>query len=182
LVGLEIGRVLVMFSIIRVSLFVLQTFCIATFVAAGPAQAREVVAFSAAPPGTILVKTNERRLYYVTGDGHAIRYPVGVGRKGKQWAGESYIAGKYLRPAWSPPEEVRQDKPTLPSVIPGGSPGNPMGAAAMTIAGDEYAIHGTNDPKSIGGFVSYGCIRMYNQDIVDLFSRVQVGTRVIVTQ
>jgi lipoprotein-anchoring transpeptidase ErfK/SrfK len=171
-----------MFSIIRFSLFVLQTFCIATFVGGGSAQAREVVAFSAAPPGTILVKTNERRLYYVTGDGRAIVYPVGVGRKGKQWAGESYIAGKYLKPAWSPPEEVRQDKPTLPSVIPGGVPGNPMGAAAMTIAGDEYAIHGTNDPKSIGGFVSYGCIRMYNQDIVDLFGRVQVGTRVIVTQ
>jgi lipoprotein-anchoring transpeptidase ErfK/SrfK len=171
-----------MFSIIRFSLFVLQTFCIATFVGAGSAQAREVVAFSAAPAGTIVVKTNERRLYYSTGDGRAIVYPVGVGRKGKQWAGESYIAGKYLKPAWSPPEEVRQDKPTLPSVIPGGSPSNPMGAAAMTIAGDEYAIHGTNDPKSIGGFVSYGCIRMYNQDIVDLFSRVQVGTRVIVTQ
>jgi lipoprotein-anchoring transpeptidase ErfK/SrfK len=171
-----------MFSIIRFSLFVLQTFCLATFVGAGFAQAREVVAFSAAPPGTILIKTHERRLYYVTGDGHAIRYTVGVGRKGKTWEGESFIDGKYVRPAWSPPEEIRREKPTLPSVIPGGSPSNPMGAAAMTLSGGEYAIHGTNAPSSIGGFVSYGCIRMYNQDIVDLFGRVQVGTRVIVTQ
>jgi lipoprotein-anchoring transpeptidase ErfK/SrfK len=170
-----------MFSIARFSFFVLQTFCIATFAGAGAAQAREVVSFSG-PAGAIVVKTSERRLYYGTGDGRAIVYPVGVGRKGKQWAGESYIAGKYLKPAWSPPEEVRRDKPTLPSVIPGGLPSNPMGAAAMTIAGDEYAIHGTNDPASIGGFVSYGCIRMFNQDIVDLFERVRVGTRVIVTQ
>ena len=129
-----------------------------------------------------MVKTSERRLYYVYGDGRAIRYPVGVGKKGKQWAGESFIGGKYVKPAWSPPEEMRRDKPTLPSVIPGGSPSNPMGAAAMTLSGGEYAIHGTNAPASIGGFVSYGCIRMYNQDIVDLFERVQVGTRVIVTQ
>lgn len=170
-----------MFSIARFSFFVLQTFCIATFACSVAAQAREVVSFSG-PADTIVVKTSERRLYYGTGDGRAIVYPVGVGRKGKQWAGESYIAGKYLKPAWSPPEEVRRDKPTLPSVIPGGSPSNPMGAAAMTIAGDEYAIHGTNEPASIGGFVSYGCIRMFNQDIVDLFERVRVGTRVIVTQ
>jgi len=172
-----------MFTIARISFFVLQAFCIAPFVGAGSALAREVVAFSAAaPPGTIVVKTNERRLYYVTGDGRAIRYPVGVGRNGKQWAGETFIDGKYVKPAWTPPEEVRLDKPTLPHVIPGGVPSNPMGAAAMTLNGGEYAIHGTNDPKSIGGFVSYGCIRMHNQDIVDLFARVQVGTRVIVTQ
>jgi lipoprotein-anchoring transpeptidase ErfK/SrfK len=158
----------------------LQLICLGIFAAAVPANAREVVSFSA-PAGTIVVKTNERRLYYATGDGRAIRYPVGVGRRGKQWEGESYIAGKYVRPAWTPPEEVRLDKPSLPSVIPGGSPSNPMGAGAMTLAGGEYAIHGTNDPKSIGGFVSYGCIRMYNQDILDLMERVQVGTRVVVT-
>ena len=158
----------------------LQLICFTVLAPAVPANAREVVSFSA-PAGTIVVKTGERRLYYATGDGRAIRYPVGVGRKGKQWEGESYISGKYLRPAWTPPAEVRRDKPSLPQVIPGGTPSNPMGAAAMTLAGDEYAIHGTNDPGSIGGFVSYGCIRMYNQDIVDLFERVQVGTRVVVT-
>ncbi len=117
-----------------------------------------------------------------TSDGRAIRYKVGVGRKGKTWAGESFIDGKYVRPSWAPPEEIRREKPELPSVIPAGSPSNPMGAAAMTLSGGEYAIHGTNAPGSIGGFVSYGCIRMYNEDIVDLFDRVQVGTRVIVTR
>jgi lipoprotein-anchoring transpeptidase ErfK/SrfK len=147
-----------------------------------PSAAREIVALKGYSAGTVVVKTNERRLYYVTGDGQAIRYPVGVGRAGKQWAGTSSIAGKYLKPAWSPPEEIRHDKPSLPAVIPGGSPHNPMGAAAMTLAGGEYAIHGTNAPGSIGGFVSYGCIRMYNQDILDLYSRVSIGTTVVVTR
>jgi lipoprotein-anchoring transpeptidase ErfK/SrfK len=127
-----------------------------------------------------VVRTSERRLYLVTGEGHAIRYPVGVGRLGKQWSGTSYINGKYRSPAWSPPAEIRHDKPGMPLVIPGGSPRNPMGVAAMTLADGEYAIHGTNAPGSIGGFVSYGCIRMYNQDILDLYERVGVGTKVIV--
>ena len=146
------------------------------------AAAREIVAFTGYPAGTIVVRTAERRLYFVLADGHAVRYPVGVGRQGKQWAGTSAINGKYLRPPWSPPEEIRRDKPSLPSVIPGGSPHNPMGAAAMTLAGGEYAIHGTNAPGSIGGFVSYGCIRMYNQDIMDLYGRVSVGTTVVVAR
>jgi lipoprotein-anchoring transpeptidase ErfK/SrfK len=131
-------------------------------------------------PGTIVVRTNERRLYYVLGGGQAIRYPVGVGRAGKQWAGTSYIDRKYVRPAWSPPAVVRHDHPNLPNVIAGGSPHNPMGVAAMSLAGSEYAIHGTNQPGSIGHFVSYGCIRMFNEDITDLFSRVSVGTQVVV--
>jgi lipoprotein-anchoring transpeptidase ErfK/SrfK len=134
----------------------------------------------AAAPGTIIVRTKERRLYLVTGPGRAISYPVGVGRVGKQWSGRSYINGKYTHPAWSPPADVRRDKPNLPEVIPGGSPGNPMGVAAMTLAGGEYAIHGTNQPGSIGRFVSYGCIRMHNADIQDLYGRVGVGTRVVV--
>jgi lipoprotein-anchoring transpeptidase ErfK/SrfK len=150
--------------------------------ASQPAQARgDIVAFSGNySAGTIVVKTGERRLYYVTGDGRAIRYPVGVGRAGKQWAGTSYIDGKYVQPAWSPPADVKRDNPRLPNVIPGGSPRNPMGAAAMTLSGGEYAIHGTNAPGSVGGFVSYGCIRMYNADITDLFGRVGIGTTVVV--
>ena len=132
-------------------------------------------------PGTIVVRTGERRLYYVTGfNGAAIRYPVGVGRVGKQWSGTSYISGKYRQPAWSPPPAVLHDSPHMSRLIPGGSPRNPMGVAAMTIGSGEYAIHGTNNPGSIGHFVSYGCIRMYNADISDLFSRVSVGTRVVV--
>ena len=148
-----------------------------------PVQAREVVAFrDNVPAGTIVVKTHERRLYLVIGDGRAMRYPVGVGMGSKQWSGTTRIDGKYVAPAWSPPKDVKRDKPSLPDVIAGGSPRNPMGAAAMTLAGGEYAIHGTNVPRSIGGFVSYGCIRMFNQDIVDLYSRVGVGTTVVVAR
>ncbi|WP_213286585.1 L,D-transpeptidase [Bradyrhizobium sp. sGM-13] len=131
-------------------------------------------------PGTIVVKTGERRLYLILESGRAMRYPVGVGKAGKQWSGTTKIDGKYLNPAWSPPSEVRRDKPYMPDVIPGGSPRNPMGVAAMTLAGGEYAIHGTNVPGSVGGFVSYGCIRMLNDDISDLYQRVPVGTTVTV--
>jgi lipoprotein-anchoring transpeptidase ErfK/SrfK len=134
-------------------------------------------------PGMVVVRTSERRLYFINGDGTAIRYPVGVGRYGKQWSGVKYINGKHVRPAWSPPAAVKRDKPSLPDVIPGGSPRNPMGAAALTLSGgDEYAIHGTNAPGSIGGFVSYGCIRMHNADVMDLFGRVSYGTAVMVTR
>jgi lipoprotein-anchoring transpeptidase ErfK/SrfK len=149
---------------------------------AAPAQARETVSFDGYAPGTIVVKTTERKLYLVVDSGTALRYTVGVGRAGKQWTGKARIDGKYIRPAWAPPAEVKRDKPSLPSVIAGGSPRNPMGAAALTLSGGEYAIHGTNDPRSIGGFVSYGCIRMHNHDITDLYRRVDVGTPVVVTR
>ena len=149
-----------------------------------PALARgEVVPFNAeASAGTIVVRTNERRLYLVLGQGRAMAYPVGVGRAGRQWAGRAIISGKYVRPAWSPPPDIAREHPNLARVIPGGSPANPMGVAAMTLSGGEYAIHGTNNPGSIGGYVSYGCIRMYNQDITDLYDRVSIGTPVLVTR
>jgi lipoprotein-anchoring transpeptidase ErfK/SrfK len=152
--------------------------------ALGSAEAAQVVAFKdpGISAGTIVVRTSQRRLYYVMGDGRAIAYPVGVGMRSKQWTGTTRIDGKHLRPAWSPPAEVKRDKPSLPDVIPGGSPRNPMGAAAMTLSGGEYAIHGTNVPGSIGGFVSYGCIRMHNRDVVDLYQRVSVGTTVMVVR
>jgi lipoprotein-anchoring transpeptidase ErfK/SrfK len=134
------------------------------------------------PAGTIVVSTTQRRLYLMLGNGQAMRYPVGVGKAGKQWSGTSRIDGKYRNPAWSPPAEVKRDNPRLPDVIPGGSPRNPMGVAAMTLSGGEYAIHGTNAPNSVGHFVSYGCIRMFNADISDLFNRVSVGTQVVVTR
>ena len=144
------------------------------------ARAREIVQFSGASAGTILVNSNERRLYYVLGDGRAIRYPVGVGKNGKRWSGTTMISRKYLRPDWAPPPEVRRDKPNLPDLIRGGSAENPLGAAVLILGGGKYGIHGTNKPKSIGGFVSYGCIRMYNEDVMDLYARVGVGTRVLV--
>jgi lipoprotein-anchoring transpeptidase ErfK/SrfK len=159
--------------------------CALAMVVAVPqiAAAREVVPFGAGyGAGTVVVVTHQRKLYYVLGNGQALRYPVGVGRAGKQWAGATRIDGKHVRPAWSPPREIRRDKPSLPAVIPGGSPRNPMGAAALTLAGGQYAIHGTNVPGSIGGYVSYGCIRMYNEDVTDLYARVSVGTPVIVVR
>ena len=145
------------------------------------ASAREVVPFEGrVSPGTIVIRTGERRLYYVRGDGTALRYRVAVGKPGKQWFGEAQIDGKYVRPAWSPPAEVKRDNPRLPEVIPGGAPNNPMGARALTLNLDEYAIHGTNRPSSIGTYASYGCIRMLNEDIVHLYDQVDVGTRVVV--
>ena len=147
------------------------------------AQARGIVGFSGGyAPGTVVVRTSERSLYYVLGNGQAVRYPVGVGRAGKQWSGTAMINGKYLRPAWTAPAAIKHDKPNLPSVIPSGSGRNPMGAAALTLSQGEYAIHGTNNPASIGGAVSYGCIRMYNADILDLYGRVGFGTQVVVTR
>jgi lipoprotein-anchoring transpeptidase ErfK/SrfK len=130
--------------------------------------------------GTIVVHTNQRQLLLFIGNGQAISYPVGVGRDGKRWSGTTTIEAKYVKPAWSPPSVVRHDHPNLPNVIAGGSPRNPMGVAAMSLAGGEYAIHGTNQPGSIGHFVSYGCIRMFNADITDLYGRVGVGTTVVV--
>jgi lipoprotein-anchoring transpeptidase ErfK/SrfK len=141
---------------------------------------REIVNFSGFAPGTIVVKTGERHLYYVIDPEHALRFSVGVGRKGEEWTGTAQVEGKYVEPAWEPPEEIRRDHPGLPKVIPGGDRKNPMGAAALTLRGGEYAIHGTNNPRSIGGFVSYGCIRMYNRDIRALYRVVDIGTPVIV--
>jgi lipoprotein-anchoring transpeptidase ErfK/SrfK len=150
---------------------------------ATPASARgEVVPFNGGvSPGTIVVRTNERRLYLVLGQGRAMVYPVGVGRAGRQWAGRATIDGKHIRPAWQAPADMAPRSGSR--VIPGGSPENPMGVAALTLSGGgQYAIHGTNNPGSIGGFVSSGCIRMYNQDITDLYDRVGVGTPVVVTR
>jgi lipoprotein-anchoring transpeptidase ErfK/SrfK len=149
--------------------------------ATGVARAREMVVFNpAAEPGTIVVRTAQRRLYLVVDKGTAIRYPVAVGKNGKQWYGQVVVDGKHLKPAWVPPPDVRADNPKLPDIIPGGDPSNPMGAAALTLSGDKYAIHGTNRPDSIGRRASYGCFRMRNEDVTDLYQRVKVGTIVVV--
>src|SRR5262245_21350149 len=107
----------------------------------GPAVAAQSVSFASDSVGTIIVRTGQRRLYLVTAPGRAISYPVGVGRAGKQWQGDSFIISKRIRPAWSPPAEMKRERPRLPDVIPAGSPSNPMGAAALVLAHGEYAIH-----------------------------------------
>ena len=127
-----------------------------------------------------MVKTSERRLYFVVGNGQAIRYPVAVGRPASNGRAPRRSTASTSSPPGRPPTRSGQDNPKLPNVIPGGASNNPMGPRAMTLSGGEYAIHGTNRPYSIGTFASYGCIRMYNQDIVDLFERVGVGTEVVV--
>ena len=133
-------------------------------------------------PGTIVVRQHERGLYLTLRDGAALRYPVAVGKAGKAWRGYARVQGKFVNPAWSPPAEVKRDKPWLPDLIAGGAANNPMGSHALTLSGGEYAIHGTTRAMraSIGTAASYGCIRMYTEDIADLYSRVSVGSPVAV--
>jgi lipoprotein-anchoring transpeptidase ErfK/SrfK len=141
---------------------------------------RQVVNFdSRETPGTIIIDTGNTYLYYVLGGGRAIRYGVGVGRQGFTWAGVQSISRKAEWPDWYPPSEMIARQPYLPRFVAGG-PGNPLGARAMYLGSSEYRIHGTNDPTTIGKFVSSGCIRLTNEDVSDLFSRVDVGTRVVV--
>ena len=141
---------------------------------------RAVVAFNTAEaPGTVIIDTGNTALYYVLGQGKAVRYGVGVGREGFTWSGVQTISRKAEWPDWHPPAEMVARQPYLPRFMAGG-PGNPLGARAMYLGSSEYRIHGTNDPSTIGKFVSSGCIRLTNEDVSDLFSRVDVGTRVVV--
>jgi lipoprotein-anchoring transpeptidase ErfK/SrfK len=130
-------------------------------------------------PGTIIIDTGNTVLYYVLGQRRAIRYGVGVGRQGFTWSGVETISRKAEWPDWHPPAQMIARQPYLPRFMAGG-PGNPLGARAMYLGSSEYRIHGTNDPSTIGKFVSSGCIRLTNEDVADLFSRVNVGTKVVV--
>ncbi|MBS0529497.1 MAG: L,D-transpeptidase, partial [Proteobacteria bacterium] len=141
---------------------------------------RAVVAYNThEAPGTVIIDTGHTSLYYVLGDNRAIRYGVGVGRQGFTWSGVQTISRKAEWPDWHPPAEMIARQPYLPRFMAGG-PGNPLGARAMYLGSSEYRIHGTNDPTTIGKFVSSGCIRLTNEDVEDLFSRVQVGAKAIV--
>ncbi len=136
-------------------------------------------------PGTLIVKTPERALYYVMGDGEAMRYSIGVGREGFQWSGNSKIVAKAEWPSWTPPQTMIEREAAKGHIIPPfmkGGPGNPLGARAMYIGGTIYRVHGTNAESSIGGAVSSGCIRMMNADVIDLYGRVKVGSPIYVYQ
>lgn len=147
---------------------------------ASPQFQRQVVFFRThEEPGTIVIHTNERYLYLVMGNGRAMRYGVGVGRDGFTWQGLHKISRKAEWPDWRPPPEMIERQPYLPRFMAGG-PGNPLGARALYLGSTVYRIHGTNQPHTIGHAVSSGCFRLVNNDIVDLFDRVPVGTRVIV--
>lgn len=143
---------------------------------------RQVVAYDGKyKTGTIIVETSERRLYYVIGGGEAIRYGIGVGREGFAWHGQHSITRKAEWPGWTPPVEMRKRVPDLPAYMPGG-PDNPLGARALYIGATLYRIHGTSEPWTIGQAVSSGCIRLTNDDIIDLYNRVKVGSLVVVHQ
>jgi lipoprotein-anchoring transpeptidase ErfK/SrfK len=132
-------------------------------------------------PGTIIVRQREKRLYYVLGDGQAIRYAVAVGREGAAWSGTSTVSNKREWPSWTPTPEILRRQPNLPRHMEGG-PQNPMGARALYLGDTLYRIHGTNEPWMIGEEVSSGCIRMTNEDVIDLYNRARMGATVIVTR
>jgi lipoprotein-anchoring transpeptidase ErfK/SrfK len=132
-------------------------------------------------PGTIIVFTKERKLYFVLGNNRAIRYGVGVGRDGFTWNGIHTVSNKREWPDWRPPPEMRKRQPGLPVHMKGG-PGNPLGARALYIGSTIYRIHGTHDPDSVGEADSSGCIRLNNDDVIDLYGRVKVGAKVIVVR
>ena len=145
-----------------------------------PRFARQTVMYPGSePPGTIIINTQERFLYLVEGSGRAVRYGIGVGRPGFRWVGVKQITMKREWPEWRPPDEMLKRRPDLPRYMPGG-PENPLGARAMYLGSSLYRIHGSNEPWTIGTAVSSGCIRMRNEDVIDLYDRVRVGTKVMV--
>ena len=147
-----------------------------------PEHRRQIVFFrSNEQPGTIVVHTSERFLYVVQGGGRALRYGIGVGRDGFQWQGLQRISRKQEWPDWTPPPEMIARQPYLPRFMAGG-PGNPMGARALYLGETIYRIHGTNQPHTIGSAVSSGCFRLVNPEVIDLYERIPVGTKVIVRQ
>jgi lipoprotein-anchoring transpeptidase ErfK/SrfK len=129
--------------------------------------------------GSIIIRTTERKLLFVRGVNDIIIYKIAVGRQGRKWTGSTSISRKVLNPAWAPPPNIRKDNPRLPALVSAG-PRNPLGVAVLVLGDGTYGIHGTNRPETIGTFASYGCFRMYNKDILDLFARVSIGTSVTV--
>jgi lipoprotein-anchoring transpeptidase ErfK/SrfK len=142
--------------------------------------ARTTVAFeSKQPAGSIYISTKERRLYYILGNGQAVRYGIGVGRDGFRWGGTHRVTAKKEWPDWTPPSQMLKRRPDLPRHMKGGED-NPLGARAMYLGSTLYRIHGSNEPETIGQAVSSGCFRMVNADVIDLYSRVNVGAMVVV--
>jgi lipoprotein-anchoring transpeptidase ErfK/SrfK len=143
---------------------------------------RENVRFSPQfKKGEIVVSFTDRRLYFITGPGHAISYPIAVPREESRWAGATSVTSKRINPSWTPTPTMMAENPKLPRWVPGGHPMNPLGVRALYLGSSTYRIHGTDAPWTIGTAVSKGCIRMYNQDVLDLYPRATVGAKVTVT-
>jgi lipoprotein-anchoring transpeptidase ErfK/SrfK len=143
---------------------------------------RELVVFQPiVAPGTIVVSFTDRKLYFVLPQNRAISYPIGAPMGEARWSGTSYVSEKRVNPIWTPTQDMRRENPTLPASVPGGHPLNPLGPRAMYLGNTTYRIHGTDAPWTVGQDVSHDCIRMFNADVIDLYERVPIGTRVIVT-
>jgi lipoprotein-anchoring transpeptidase ErfK/SrfK len=162
------------FSKTALLVFLLVTVAIPS--AAKPMQSSALGKYSV---GSIIIQTSERKLLFVRGENDIITYKIAVGRQGRKWTGSTLISRKVLDPAWAPPPNIRKDNPRFPALVKAG-PNNPLGVAVLVLGDGTYGIHGTNRPETIGTFASYGCFRMYNKDILDLFSRVAIGTSVTV--
>ena len=132
-------------------------------------------------PGQIIVSFADRRLYHVVGRGRAVSYPIAVPREQSRWEGTTSVSMKRINPSWTPTPTMRRENPTLPTYVPGGHPRNPLGVRALYLGSSAYRIHGTDAPWTIGQPVSKGCIRMYNEDVLDLYNKINVGTKVLVT-
>ena len=148
-------------------------------VGSSPVQRGTVSYQSNLPPGSMVISTAERRLYFILGNSQAIRYGIGVGRPGFTWSGLKHVSAKKEWPEWTPPAQMIRRRPDLPRHMEGG-PENPLGARAMYLGSTLYRIHGSNEPWTIGTQVSSGCIRMRNEDVIDLYGRVKIGTKVVV--
>ena len=154
----------------------------ALFGGGGMGSGKSYVSFSKSySPGTVVVSFGDRRLYYISKRGSAISYPIAIPKGDARWSGTSRISQKRVNPSWTPTPQMRRENPKLPAYVPGGHPRNPLGVRALYIGSSLYRIHGTDAPWTIGKAVSKGCIRMYNNHVVDLYPRVRVGARVIVT-
>ncbi|MDX2307493.1 MAG: L,D-transpeptidase [Hyphomicrobium sp.] len=173
---------------------VVPAFLSALFVAAPAAKAQDFFSFlwgggyredvsvpSNLAPRQIVVSFGDRKLYWVYERGSAISYPIAIPRAQSRWSGVTSVSRKAVNPGWTPTAEMRRENPSLPAYVPGGHPRNPLGVRALYLGATMYRIHGTDAPWTIGGAESKGCIRMYNEDVLDLYPRVPIGTRVVVT-
>ncbi|WAP68035.1 L,D-transpeptidase [Jiella pelagia] len=159
-----------------VAIAISAPFAAPAFAKGGP---QETVFHAAGDPGTIVIKTSERKLYLLTGNGRALQYDIAVGKPSEQWFGRSWVSMKRPSPTWTPTPDMRARNPNLPQSV-GPGPKNPLGERAMNLGWTTYRIHGTNSPRSIGSAASSGCFRMRNADVKDLYERVHVGAQVLV--
>ncbi len=142
---------------------------------------KQTVAFRGGTPGEVIVSFGDRRLYYITRPGEALSYPIAIPREQSRWQGVTSVSQKRENPGWTPTPTMRAENPRLPMWVPGGHPMNPLGVRALYLGSSAYRIHGTDAPWTIGSAASKGCVRMFNQDVLDLYPRVKTGARVTVT-